>query len=107
MHSLHRGGEIPPDYYVVGLEDQLSSVPDEETELFGCDSISSHHWIGRKKRPLQKIPSGTEKIYPKPLCKPMLRIAMPRSGESRASETRSAAHGSPCFNTRRKRKASH
>ena len=79
------GGEIPSDYYVVGLEKiQLSTVPDEGEGAFWLrlNFLASLDW--KEKAPESKNPFGDREDIPRALVQTrMLRIAIPRSGESK------------------------
>lgn len=79
------GGEIPSDYYVVGLEKiQLSTVPDEGEGAFWLrlNFLASLDW--KEKAPESKNPFGNREDTPHALVQTrMLRIAVPRSGESK------------------------
>jgi hypothetical protein len=79
------GGDLPADYYVVGLEKiQLSSVPDEGDGVFWLrlNSLASLDW--KEKAPGSKDPFGRREDIPHALVQTrMLRIAIPGSGESK------------------------
>lgn len=78
------GGEIPSDYYVVALEKiQLNTVPDqgEGTFWLRLNSLASLDW--KEKAPESNNPFGNREDTSHALVQTrMLRIAIPRSGES-------------------------